>query len=226
MIPAAVRPSPEVIEAEWRKFAELLAPDLSAVAALYPSDEPYWNGYRNGVPFDEVRRRLEEAARVIHGTPGFEHVPVATIFADPELDWIANGEATNPAGFAWVGFDRYCAPLLLLQRRTSLFLSLLRPEQRIIAVPDAMLPTTVAHDVKGLERRVEYWLWWVAANPRVIAIAPFKYVSGGDSQITWIGAREMPSVRDRYAEIGKWVVDTNVARSQEGTSAERGTSAP
>jgi hypothetical protein len=225
-ISVLVRPAPEVIEAEWRALAARLAPDLSAVAALYVSDEPYWYGSRNGLSFDEIRWRLEQAALVIHATPGFEHVPLATIFADPELDWIASGEAANPAGFEWVGFDRYSAPLLVLQGRADLFLSLIRPEQRIIAVPDAMLPMWMTDDIPALDRRVEYWLSWVAANPKVIAIAPFIYSSNRNASLPWIGARDLPSVRERYAQIGKWIVETDAARTREGTAAEQGTSAP
>jgi hypothetical protein len=212
-------PSAPQIESRWRAVAAELRPHADVIAALFTSDEPYWNAFRAGVPFDEVARRLEEAARIIHATPGFEDVPVATIFARPELDWIASGRARNPAGYAWVGFDQYGVSVNNLDRSTRLFLSLLRPEQRVIAVPDAMLEPS--KDIAGLEERIAFWLAWIERTPKVVAIAPFIYWSGGDEDTTWTGARDLPSIRDRYAQIGKCIVDANAARTASTASATR-----
>jgi hypothetical protein len=199
------RPGLAEIEAAWRAAAENIVNDRPALAALYPSDEPYWNASRTGVPFDEVARRLEEAARIIHSTPGFEDVPVATIFARAELDWIASGKARNPTGYAWVGFDQYGVSVNNLDRSTRLFLSLLRPEQRVIAVPDAMLEPS--NDLSGLEERIAFWLAWIERNPKVVAIAPFIYWTGTDGPVSWTGARDLPTIRDRYAQIGQCIID-------------------
>jgi hypothetical protein len=92
------RPDDTVVERAWHEVAEQLRPHLPVITALYPSDEPYWNGSRSGVPMQEVARRLEHAARVIRDAEGFETVPLAVIFSNPELDWIAAGAARKPAG--------------------------------------------------------------------------------------------------------------------------------
>jgi hypothetical protein len=211
------RPGLAEIEAAWAKIADELKRDLPSLAALYTCDEPYWNASINGVSFDEVGRRLEEAARIIHATPGFENVPVATVFARPELDLIASGSARNPAGYAWVGFDQYGVSVNNLDRSTSLFLSLLRPNQRVIAVPDAILFTT--KDLADVEERIAFWLAWIERHPQVIVIAPWTYRTGSDAYFSWTGARDLPSIRDRYAQIGQCIIDTNAMNAAERSQA-------
>jgi hypothetical protein len=205
-IPAVAPPSPDAIAARWAAVANQLRPDVSAIAALYACDEPYWNGYRNGVPFDQIQQRLESAAAMVHATAGFEQVRLAVIFADPELDWIHSGEAKNPAGYAWVGWDLYRTPVDETERRANLFLSLVRPEQRVIAVPDAFLAHSDVGGLEGLHERIAFWLAWVERHPQVVAITPFIYQDGRDSTWSWTGAKNLPSVRGRYAQIGKCVI--------------------
>jgi hypothetical protein len=205
-IASAGAPGPDAIAAAWSKAADGLRPDLDALAAVYTSDEPYWNASKNGVAFDEVAARLEAAATLIHGTPGFENVPVALIFSDPELDWLASGQVWNPAGYDWVGWDLYAVPIEHAADRGELFLSHVRPEQRVIEVPDAFL-WSWDEDLAALETRVDFWLAWAEQHHQVVAIAPFVYQSvpaGTEAGIT--GARDLPTVKARYAEIGGCVM--------------------
>lgn len=199
-ISSATPPSADELAARWGAVAGALQPDVDTIAALYPSDEPYWNGARNGVPLDEVAARLEAAARLVHATPGFESVRVATIFSNMELDWIASGRARNPAGYAWVGFDLYGADPATAEARADLFLSLLRPDQRVIAVPDAFL--WPSDDPAALDERIAFWLGWIERHDAVVAVAPFIF----ESEQGWIGAADLPRVRTRYEQIGGCVL--------------------
>jgi hypothetical protein len=213
------RPSDADVEQAWLGLAEVLRPLRSSIAALYPSDEPYANGALAGVPLEEIARRLEHAARVIRATAGFEDVPIAVIVANPELDWIASGAARNPAGFNWIGFDYYAQSPAELASRTALLLELLRPDQRVIVVPDAMLLAGSSQDMGALEERIAFWLGWVERQPEVVAVAPFIFWTGTDRTASWVGARDLPTVRDRYAQIGACIVQSAAARAAAERSA-------
>jgi len=213
------RPPDDEVERAWASAVEQLRPLRGAIAALYPIDEPYSNARQTGVPFEEVARRLEHAAQVVHATAGFEDVPMAVIFANPELDWIAAGEARNPSGYTWVGFDHYFAKPARLEERAALLLALLRPEQRVLVVPDAFLLSHEADQLAGLEGRIAFWLGWVERNPRAVAIAPYVYTSGTYQTTSWIGARDLPTIRDRYAQIGHCIAQAAVARGTSAASA-------
>jgi hypothetical protein len=207
-IASLVAPAPDVVAAAWAKATSAIGAHLASVAALYVSDEPYWNAYRNGTPFADVSARLAAAAQTIRATPGFEHVPLALVFADPELDWFASDAARFPAEYDWVGWDLYNATLERLAERTALFLSLVQPGQRVIAVPDAFLWQSVDDArLQQLSDRIAFWLAWIERTPEVVAVAPFIYQDGGDGGVPWIGARNLPSIRDRYAQIGSCIRD-------------------
>jgi hypothetical protein len=209
-------PDDAEIRRRWSEVATALGPNRDAVAALYPVDEPYWNARYGGVPFDEVARRMEAAAALIHATPGFETVPIAVIFAAAEIDWIAGGHARNPAGYDWIGFDQYGAKIARLDRRARTLLSVLRPEQRVVVVPDAALLGS-NEDLTRLEERIAFWLGWAEMHEQVVAIVPFIYWSGGDASARWIGARDLPTIRARYAQIGRCIVDAS-ARKRAATT--------
>lgn len=200
-IAAASPPAEGVVAAEWAALAEALRPDLDALAALYPADEPYLNGELNGVAPAEIQRRLEAAARLVHATPGFEQVRLAAIFSDRCMKIMEAGAAGMPAGYAWVGWDLYGAPIELLDAHLRRFLALVRGDQRVIAVPDAFV-WTAKQDLDALMTRIAFWLAWIERHPRVVAVAPFVYQSAPDR----IGARDLPEVRARYAQIGECIL--------------------
>jgi hypothetical protein len=200
-IGSASPPPDAEIAAAWAALAEQLRPDLAALAALYPADEPYLNGELNGVAPAEVQRRLETAALLIRSTPGFEATELATIFSDHELKLMEAGKAAMPAGYGWVGWNLYYAPVDRLMEHLDRFLAIMLPGQRLIAVPDAFLWNS-RPVLAGLERRIDFWLAWIETHPQVVAVVPFIYQSGPD----YLGARDLPSVRARYAQIGSCIL--------------------
>jgi hypothetical protein len=106
-----------------------------------------------------------------------------------------------PAGYDWVGWDLYYAPIDRIEDHLGRFTALMLPGQRLIAVPDAFLWTSKP-DLRGLEERVSFWLGWIESHPEVVAVVPFVYQSGPG----WIGARELAPIRDRYAQIGECIL--------------------
>ena len=203
-IAAASPPAASVVAADWAALADALRPDLDALAALYPSDEPYLNGEKNGVAPAEIQRRLEAAAQLIHGTPGFEQVRLAAVFSDRCMKIMEAGAAGMPAGYAWVGWDLYGAPIEMLDAHLDRFLALVRGDQRVIAVPDAFVWTS-KQDFEALMTRIAFWLAWIERHPQVVAVAPFIYQSLPDM----IAARDLPEVRARYAQIGECILKAN-----------------
>jgi hypothetical protein len=206
-ISAASPPAESAIAASWTALADQLRPDLAALAALYPSDEPYMNGEKNGVAPAEVQRRLEAAAALVHATPGFEHVRIAAIFSERCLDILEAGQAGMPAGYDWVGWDLYAVRLDYLEDRLNGFLAFVRPDQRVIAVPDAFVWRKDA-DLQDLETLIAFWLKWIEDHPQVVAVAPYIYQSGS----SWIGARDLPFARLRYEQIGGCILAANGQR--------------
>ena len=200
-IAAASPPAESVVAASWAATASQLRPDLDALAALYPSDEPYLSGEKHGVAPAEIQRRLEAAARLIHSTPGFERVRIATVFSDRCLKIMESGEAAMPSGYAWVGWDLYGAPIDLLDAHLFRFLNALHAGQRVIAVPDAFV-WEAKQDHQALDDRIAFWLSWIQRHPQVVAVAPYTYRSGEG----WTGARDLPAVRARYEQIGGCIV--------------------
>jgi hypothetical protein len=215
-------PTAEVIAGRWASLADALRPDLDAVAALYVSDEPYWSASRANVPFAEVQQRLEAAAQLIRATPGFERVPLAIIFADIDVEWIVGGRAGKPAGYDWLGWDLYDFHPRRLDERLGRFLSLVGPEQRMIAVPDAFVWQLNDEELSELEVRIAFWLAWIERHPQVVMVAPFIYQSGNDHT----GARDLPWVRDRYAQIGGCIVEANAARLRAASPAAQSPERP
>lgn len=206
--PTVAVPSADgVIAANWTALADLLRPDLAALAALYVSDEPYMNGEKNGVAPAEVQRRLEAAAKLIHSTPGFEQVPLAIILSDPCVQLMEAGSAGMPAGYAWVGWDFYGHPIDRIEARATVFLGFVRPDQRLIAIPDAFV-WRANPDVTGLETRIAFWLAWIEVHPEVVAVVPFIYASSAD----WYGAQDLPDTRARYQQIGTCILDARALR--------------
>jgi len=208
-------PSDAEIAARWAAFVPQLQPDLAALAALYVADEPYMNGERAGVAPDEVQRRLESAARRIHATAGFEGVPVATIFSDRGLDILESGAAGMPAGYSWVGWDLYAVGVDQIQDRVDRFLQFVRPDQRVIAVPDAFIWNrelgNTASSLRALDRleaRIAFWLAWIEDHPQVITVTPFIYQSGA----LMTGARDLPPIRARWEQIGACIVQASTAQ--------------
>jgi hypothetical protein len=205
------------VSAKWTALADQLRPDLAALAALYPVDEPYLYGELNGVAPAEMQRRLEEAAVLIRSTPGFEQVRLATIFSDRCLELMEAGQAGMPAGVDWVGWDHYAAETDTSEDRMRTFMSFLRPDQRLVVLPDAALP----HDEKypfALERRVSFWLEWIETHPQVVAVTPFIY----QSVTGFTGARELPGIRARYEQIGSCILQANGAAPVTAQSSPGG----
>jgi hypothetical protein len=215
-VTSATPPADAVIAANWAALAAQLTPDLVALAALYVSDEPYMSGEKNGVAPAEVQRRLESAARLVHSTAGFETVRLAIIFSDRCLDLLEAGAAGMPAGYAWVGWDLYAVHIDHIDDRVSRFLSFVRPDQRIIVVPDAFIwrrqfGENALHHMEALrtlEARIAFWLAWTEDHPQVVAVAPFIY----SSSVEWLGARDLPPVKARYEQIGSCILAANAPK--------------
>jgi hypothetical protein len=200
-VAAASRPADDVIAANWAAVAPTLLPDVAALAAIYPSDEPYLNGEKNGVAPAEIQRRLESVAQLVHSTAGFANVKLAAIFSDRGLEIMESGQEGMPAGYAWVGWDLYAVSIDQLEDHVNRFLGLVRADQRVIAVPEAFVWRSNP-DVNRLAARIAFWLAWIESHPQVVAIAPFTY----RSSTAWIGARDLPEARARYEQIGRCII--------------------
>jgi hypothetical protein len=164
-------------------------PEASTVVAFYPIDEPELCGLKDqgGAPHPA----LANAVNAIRGDARTSNFPVASI-GSKKYDEAIQGLRL----FDWVGLDNYGTDndgylydLLMLSFN-------LRPQQRIIVVPQAAQGGMLDNSYHDPGRMAAY----ANSEARVIMLMPFLWGHADTN-----GTRGIPALRDQYREIGSRV---------------------
>jgi hypothetical protein len=214
--------------AEWRRHADSIRPYVSNIAAFYLYDEPYMHLGQLGKPV--VYRRLQRAAHAVKQTfPGIP-VAIAEAADDLTTD-LTGRRYSVPSEVDWVGFDCYADSFFdcgTSHHSIPQFLGLLKAaidttRQKIFLIPPSyyLVPATgseatilaairqgapcgVTLNCRQQDSLValarDYWS--LARSDRtIVAMVAFVGSLYEQSNALFLGALDMPRVRDAYDEI-------------------------
>lgn len=198
-------------QAAWEKIASAVQiAGIEHVAAFYPLDEPYWSASQNCVISpsncvtpEQMTKNLATVNALIHKT--FPGVPVAVIFA---ASTVRNDKFVIPNGYDWVGFDCYHGTFKDCGGRSmSWYVERLRSKlvanQRLIAVPQAMMPAQATEkQTREMLAENDKYMQLICSSPEFIGIFPFLW-DGSEGNL---GAKSLPAVKTKYHVIGKSVL--------------------
>ncbi len=182
----------------WDKYASIIAPYASYIAAFYSIDEPYWNGENMGLSKAEIKYLCEVINTEIKAK--FPNIPIAVIFTAAEID----DTLEIPAGYDWVGFDYYGTfdPILPI---FNILKNKLLDGQKIILVADGVAFGTTPPSLEEQEAwvvRAQQYYELASSDPAVVAMIPFLWHSIQGPYEYLIGTRDIESVKEKYIRIG------------------------
>jgi hypothetical protein len=220
---------------QWDAIASILeSGHEDTVVAIYPIDEPYWNGYLNGVAESMVRDWLIEVVTAVRQR--FPTKAVGTILAIPALETDLGSSYVDM--FDWVGFDCYgpwenCWGHSMDWYANRLG-SWLTADQRMMSVPEAFLWGKSGTDLPAqhtIVTRLNQWHKLVISDPRYIGVVPFLWPSmdlDGDGLID-TGAKDLPWVKERVYQMAASLLHPEQSRVfpvDETASSSYSTSLP
>lgn len=176
-------------EAQWRRLADAITPDIESVAAFYMLDEPYWRG--------AGKADLDTAIETVKGD--FPDKPVMVVFARPSL----TDQLQVPAGADWVGFDLY-GHINEVARHMRLLKRQLHPHQRLFLVPQTFLNESAPTD-EALAKLNEEYCALAASEPLVIGLLNFGLFSGAQPE-------DIPETIQTQREIGERITGAGRAK--------------
>ena len=202
---------------QWNSILQFIkASPKGSIAAIYPLDEPYNNGW-NGGDTSAMINALRTLANQIHADTKAQlgvGLPVAVI---QRITEVGCSSAVCPIDmFDWVGFDCYgpwnnCQGTNLHDIATQLRAKL-SSSQRMIAVPWAFLyqpagnaPATQYADIDV----INHWQREIMADPSYVAVVPFLWQSGyidGPSNPPAYGTIELPLIKERLYQFAHTVL--------------------
>lgn len=184
----------------------ILKKHIGTIAAFYSLDEPYWNSTNQGQKPSEVYYNQETIGRFLKSK--FPNTPIGVIFTMGDM----KKEYPLFPSFDWFGFDCYEADLECEGKPVSWFYQQLsdrldamtfvdRKKRYIISVPQAGHP--VKDGSKTGEQNVlvqipEYRRLVGLHQGKVKVVMPFLWQSFNNGVDDWVGAREMPKVKEQY----------------------------
>lgn len=133
----------------------------SSVVALYPQDEPDYNG----IPADEVVKGNAAIRTTLAKFSKFKNLPLAVFYTGQEL-------YPGIESYDWVGFDEYDAGEKALGAKYRRMVARLRDDQRTMIIPGGC-------DKWRQDPRP--FVDFALKNPRVIAVVPFIWIDQADS---------------------------------------------
>jgi hypothetical protein len=184
----------------------ILKKHIGTIAAFYSLDEPYMNGMNKGLKPSEIYYNQETIGRFLKSK--FPNTPIGVIFT------MADIKANYPLfpSYDWFGFDCYNANMECEGKPVSWFYQQLderldamtfvdRKKRYIISVPQAGHP--VKDGSKTGEQNVlvqipPYRQLVSQYSNKVKVVMPFLWQSFNNGSDEWIGAREMPKVKEQY----------------------------
>ena len=201
--------------------SQMTSAGLSNIAALYLPDEPYWNATLMCASSPstcqsqyQVYNSLNTIIGLIRSTPGFESIPIAINFAAPSV----NASLLIPPRADWIGFDCYGSMTNCMGYSIAHYISVLKSKlsvnQRLFAVPEGVInvanSSTVPSlmDRANLYKRIQQYVALIASEPRFIAVLPFRWSSGANSDGTYmLGVTDMPPIKQLYRSVGQSVLN-------------------
>jgi hypothetical protein len=195
-------------QTNWNSYADSIQPYVDNIVAFCPMDEPFWNG-RNRSRAD-LQRDLETVIRTMKQR--FPGKPAATIFAYPTV--LDTNNFVIPTGYDWVGFDCYpqaagsfdnCAGQPI-SWYVNTIKSRLNSNQRMIMVPEGVYFGTDYSSALALQpelvNRADRYYALAQADPVFIGMFTFIYQSQQSEIGNWYGTRDLPSLKEKYRQIG------------------------
>jgi len=164
-------------------------PEASTVAAFYPVDEPELYGLDDMLGFPALA--LSNAVEAIRNNPATYNFPIATTVSQ-DYGTVINGARI----FDWVGLDDYHNSNSGYQDALNNLASQLRPEQRLIVVPQA----GTGGDLDNSWQSPGYAHTIATNNNRVIMLMPFLWAGHPSGGMT--GVRDIAELRNAYRGIG------------------------
>jgi len=161
-------------------------PEASTVAAFYAVDEPELYGLSdvNGTAHPALRNAID----VIRANPATYNFPIAAI-SSQDYGYVIQGLRL----FDWAGLDHYPGNDGDYRNALTEFTSRLRPEQKLIMVPQAGR----GGDLDDTWHNPEYMYHLSQVFDRTVMLMPFLWANPGMT-----GVRDIPSLRTSYTAIG------------------------
>lgn len=180
----------------------------TTIAAFYGQDEPYWNSEAKGLNPAEVYYTQETIGRFLKSK--FPDIPIAVIFT---TNAIKKNRALFPS-YDWYGFDCYDKDLecddesvesyfrKLNTAMTNLTLKDGKP-RFMMAVPQVGHPDDESSSSasKYIVKQTSRYRQIVMNYQNLKVVMPFLWQSFNDGKNSWVGMRELPSVKSAYQQF-------------------------
>jgi hypothetical protein len=203
---------------QWGGFSKAIKDGhFENTVAAFMFDEPYINRPQNSMKqwLTTITNQMKADFPSIPTAINLDAASVVTFAAMP------HGES-YVAMADWVGFDAYdtwsdgygyapsgCASTGAVGGMCTLInnlRSLLRPEQRMMALPSAALPlgpsfgdTSASTQYWAIDTNINMWQQEVLSDSRYVLVMPFLWQSYSEESRT--GARDLPHIKDRLYEM-------------------------
>lgn len=211
-------------EERWNKYASKIRPYADDIVGFYIMDEPYWLAIRLGMPFAEMKNKLETAASLVKSS--FPDKKVLGGFAVTEDDLLgdtflgypvpANAleEYGIPVNYDWVAVYYYYSQWgtdgtitehnqVFENKYLKNHKKYMRDGQRLVVIPGAFYFTYEPVEESKLETLADYYYYNLSRRePKIVAIVPFLYPSTGNM----VGVIELNDLKSKYMEIGREIV--------------------
>jgi hypothetical protein len=190
-----------------RNVEPILRRHLGTIAAFYILDEPYMNGIAKGQSPEEVYHNQETLGRFLKSK--FPSIPIATIFTVKDVKM---GYALFPS-FDWFGFDCYKANLKCdgvsvawtfeqLTDRVNQMYQADGKRRMLMAVPQAGHPVKQSSTgEKDVLVQLPHYQKFTRQNQLIKVVMPFIWQSFNNGVDDWVGARDIPSVKEAYSKF-------------------------
>ncbi|MBI4348890.1 MAG: hypothetical protein HY553_18780 [Elusimicrobia bacterium] len=225
-------------DVDEKAFEAAVRPHLPDIAAFLVASEPYNRCKTGAEPCApsaretrrETRERVEARIRFLReafpGKPLMANFVPESIGVYPGYEW--TNDADVPRDLDWISFDEYGCDAQCVLSEMPKRLAKLRatfPGKRYLFLPTAHRDPALKLDFADAELvRIAKNYYRVAYEAHdVIGLVPFVwYSSGYDAENKpnaggYIAARDIPDVRDEYAQIGKQILAPPPPGPGEGT---------
>ena len=156
---------------------------LKDIAAIYPVDEPDYNG----IPADEMAKGNAAIRSILAKYPALKNTALAVFYTGHE-------KYPGIEHYDWVGFDEYGAGEKALGSKYKRMVSKLRSDQRTMIIPGGC-------DKWRQDPRP--FVDFALANPRVVAVVPFIWIDQADPSNPDIGhGIRSNGLKEIYKEAG------------------------